>query len=67
MSCPGSISGAHSPAADYSTAADDVHGRQPTAMTKAKDTRRLRQEGVAPAEIARRLGISRASVYRALA
>jgi DNA invertase Pin-like site-specific DNA recombinase len=41
-------------------------GRAPTAMAKADDVRRLRAAGVKPAEIAVRLDISRASVYRAL-
>jgi DNA invertase Pin-like site-specific DNA recombinase len=41
-------------------------GRQPTAMAKAKQVRALRRHGVAPMEIARQLGISRASVYRCL-
>ena len=39
-------------------------GRAPTARRKAGEVAKLRAEGVAPAEIARRLGISRASVYR---
>ncbi len=42
-------------------------GRKPTAMAKADDARRLHGGGAKPAEIARRLGISRASVYRVLA
>jgi DNA invertase Pin-like site-specific DNA recombinase len=41
-------------------------GRQPTAMAKAKQVQALRGQGVAPIEIARQLGISRASVYRCL-
>jgi DNA invertase Pin-like site-specific DNA recombinase len=41
-------------------------GRAPTARAKAPEVKRLRQEGVGPVEIARRLGISRASVYRVL-
>ena len=41
-------------------------GRKPTAIAKAREVRALRGDGVTPAEIARRLGISRASVYRCL-
>ena len=41
-------------------------GRKPTARAKAAEVRALRAEGLRPAEIARRLGIGRASVYRAL-
>jgi DNA invertase Pin-like site-specific DNA recombinase len=41
-------------------------GRQPTAMAKAKQVQALRGQGIAPMEIARQLGISRASVYRCL-
>src|SRR5262245_22302095 len=41
-------------------------GRAPTARTKSPEIRRLRSEGVGPTEIAKRLRISRASVYRAL-
>jgi DNA invertase Pin-like site-specific DNA recombinase len=41
-------------------------GRAPTARAKAPEVRGLRTQGVGPTEIARRLGISRASVYRAL-
>lgn len=39
-------------------------GRKPT--VPAEEVKRLRDEGVKPAEIARRLGIGRTSVYRAL-
>lgn len=39
-------------------------GRAPTALAKAAQASALRKAGVAPAEIASRLGISRASVYR---
>lgn len=42
-------------------------GRKPTAMAKADEARRLKAEGVGATEIASRLGIGRASVYRALA
>ncbi|MBR9972055.1 recombinase family protein [Magnetospirillum sulfuroxidans] len=42
-------------------------GRKPTAMAQADDVRRLKAEGVGATEIANRLGIGRASVYRALA
>jgi DNA invertase Pin-like site-specific DNA recombinase len=41
-------------------------GRAPTARAKAPEVKRLHQEGVGPVDIARRLGISRASVYRVL-
>ena len=46
--------------------AGKYRGRVPTARRKAGNVAQLRTEGVAPAEIARRLGISRASVYRVL-
>lgn len=42
-------------------------GRQPTARAKAADVRRLAAEGVTRQEIAARLGIGVASVYRILA
>ncbi len=42
-------------------------GRAPTARAKQEDVRRLHGEGVRPTEIAERLGIGRASVYRMLA
>ena len=41
-------------------------GRAPTARAKASDVQRLHGEGIGPTEIAKRLGISRASVYRVL-
>jgi DNA invertase Pin-like site-specific DNA recombinase len=41
-------------------------GRAPTARAKASEVRRLRADGVGPSEIGKRLGISRASVYRIL-
>lgn len=41
-------------------------GRKPTALAKSAEIHRLRADGVGPAEIARRLGIGRASVYRVL-
>jgi len=39
-------------------------GRKPTARAKADEVLKLRSEGVGPSEIAQRLGIGRASVYR---
>jgi DNA invertase Pin-like site-specific DNA recombinase len=41
-------------------------GRAPTARRQADDIIRLRSEGIRPTEIASRLGIGRASVYRVL-
>lgn len=41
-------------------------GRAPTARAKAAEVVALKAEGVSPSEIARRLGIGRASVYRIL-
>jgi DNA invertase Pin-like site-specific DNA recombinase len=41
-------------------------GRMPTARRKADEIIRLKSEGVSPTEIASRLGIGRASVYRVL-
>lgn len=41
-------------------------GRKPTARAKADEVKRLKVEGVSPTEIAGRLGIGRASVYRCL-
>ena len=42
-------------------------GRKPTAMAKAEEVKKLHGEGVGATEIAQRLGIGRASVYRVLA
>ena len=42
-------------------------GRAPTAMRQAAEVRRLRDDGMAPSDIAKALGMARASVYRALA
>lgn len=42
-------------------------GRAPTARAKAEEIIRMRAEGTGPAEIARRVGIGRSSVYRILA
>jgi DNA invertase Pin-like site-specific DNA recombinase len=41
-------------------------GRAPTARSKAEDVVRLRREGMAPMEIVKAIGISRASVFRIL-
>jgi DNA invertase Pin-like site-specific DNA recombinase len=41
-------------------------GRVPTARRKTDEIVRLKEEGVRPSEIASRLGIGRASVYRML-
>ena len=41
-------------------------GRAPTAQRQADTVRQMKAEGVRPTEIARRLGIGRASVYRIL-
>ncbi|CAP56190.1 putative resolvase [Gluconacetobacter diazotrophicus PA1 5] len=41
-------------------------GRKPTARAKAVHVRAMSAEGVSPTEIAKRLGIGRASVYRCL-
>ena len=41
-------------------------GRQPTARAKTEEVLKLRGKGVSPAEIAKRLEIGRASVYRIL-
>jgi DNA invertase Pin-like site-specific DNA recombinase len=42
-------------------------GRKPTAMAKAGDVLRLHADNIKPTVIAEKLGISRASVYRAIA
>jgi DNA invertase Pin-like site-specific DNA recombinase len=47
-------------------AAGKYRGRQPTALAKASNVKALNAQGVAKAEIARRLDISRASVFRIL-
>jgi DNA invertase Pin-like site-specific DNA recombinase len=41
-------------------------GRKPTARAKAEEIRKLKADGKGGSEIARILGIGRASVYRAL-
>jgi DNA invertase Pin-like site-specific DNA recombinase len=41
-------------------------GRAPTAMRQAGEVARLKAEGVTPTEIAKRLNMSRMSVYRVL-
>src|SRR5215469_12145670 len=41
-------------------------GRKPTARTRAAEIVALKANGIRPADIARRLGIGRASVYRVL-
>jgi DNA invertase Pin-like site-specific DNA recombinase len=45
-------------------AAGKYKGRKPTAMAKGDDVLKLKAEGLGPSEIAERLGIGRASVYR---
>jgi DNA invertase Pin-like site-specific DNA recombinase len=42
-------------------------GRKPTARAKTAEVKALTAQGVGATEIARRLGIGRASVYRVLA
>jgi DNA invertase Pin-like site-specific DNA recombinase len=42
-------------------------GRKPTARAKAAEVKALKADGIRPIDIARRLGIGRASVYRVLA
>ncbi len=41
-------------------------GRAPTAMRQGAEVRKLRDAGVKPGEIAKRLGMARSSVYRVL-
>ena len=41
-------------------------GRAKTAMAKAGEVAKLLSAGVGPAEVARKLGIGRSSVYRAI-
>ena len=48
-------------------AAGKYQGRAPTARRKSAEVHHLRADGVGATEIARRLGIGRASVYRVLA
>lgn len=48
-------------------AAGRYTGRKPTARAKGEDVRALAAQGVGPADIAKRVGVSRASVYRLLA
>jgi DNA invertase Pin-like site-specific DNA recombinase len=47
-------------------AAGKYRGRKATARAKADQARALREQGLGASEIARRLGIGRASVYRVL-
>lgn len=47
-------------------AAGKYKGRQPTAQAKAGEVRAMHKDGVGATEIARRVGIGRASVYRIL-
>jgi len=47
-------------------AAGKYKGRKPTARAKAPQVAALKKDGVGPSEIARQLGIGRASVYRIL-
>ena len=39
-------------------------GRKPTVRAKADEIKRLRDEGLGATEIAKKLGVGRASVYR---
>ena len=47
-------------------AAGKYKGRAKTAMAKAGEVEKLLANGVGPAEVARKLGIGRSSVYRAI-
>ena len=47
-------------------AAGKYKGRKPTAMAKSKEVLELHKSGTGPTEIAKALGIGRASVYRIL-
>ena len=47
-------------------AAGKYKGRKPTAMAKGDDVRALRAKGMKPNDIAKEVGIGRASVYRIL-
>jgi DNA invertase Pin-like site-specific DNA recombinase len=47
-------------------AAGKYRGRKPTALQKARDVLALKHEGLGATEIARAVGIGRASVYRIL-
>jgi DNA invertase Pin-like site-specific DNA recombinase len=47
-------------------AAGKYKGRKPTAMAKSKEVLKLHEEGVGATEIAKTMGIGRASVYRIL-
>ena len=49
-----------------SQAGGRYRGRVPTTRRKATEIIRLKEEGVRPSEIASKLGIGRASVYRVL-
>ena len=48
-------------------AAGKYKGRKPTARAKSAEVIALKAEGIRPVDIARRLGVGRASVYRILA
>jgi DNA invertase Pin-like site-specific DNA recombinase len=48
-------------------AAGKYKGRVPTAQAKANEVLKLKEDGLGASEIARRVGIGRASVYRILA
>ncbi|MFB3103434.1 MAG: recombinase family protein, partial [Pseudomonadales bacterium] len=42
-------------------------GRKPTAMEKRPEVQQLTEQGFNPSQISKKLGVSRSSVYRALA